>query len=141
MTGMENVINVKWTGKVSFEAAIDEHRIVMDLDEEKGGQNLGPRPKLLMLVSLGGCTGVDVIMILKKMKIEPEYFNMRITGVQAEVIPRKYEKIKIVYEFRGKDLPLDKLKYAIELSQEKYCSVSVIYRQSIDMSYEIRILD
>jgi putative redox protein len=138
---MENVINVKWTGKVSFEAALDEHKIVMDLDEEKGGQNTGPRPKPLMLASLGGCTGVDVIMILKKMNIEPEYFNMQITGVQAEEIPRKYEKIKIVYEFRGKNLPLDKLKYAIELSQEKYCSVSIVYRQSIEMSYEIRILD
>ncbi len=141
MAGMQNVISVRWTGKVSFEAAIDEHKIIMDLDEEKGGQNTGPRPKPLMLASLGGCTGVDVIMILKKMRIEPEYFNMQIIGDQAEEIPRKYEKIKIIYEFKGKDLPLDKLKQAIELSQDKYCGVSVVYRQAIDMSYEIRILE
>jgi putative redox protein len=70
----------------------------------------GPGPSCLCWSPLEDVPGVDVIMILKKMRIEPEYFNMRITGVQAEEIPRKYEKIKIVYEFRGKDLPLDKLK-------------------------------
>ena len=138
---MKNVINVKWRGKMGFEAAIEDHKIVMDLDEERGGDNKGPRPKPLMLASLGGCTGVDVISILKKMKIEPEYFNMHIVGVQADEIPKEYIKIEIIYEFKGDNLPLEKLRQAIELSQDKYCGVSVVYKKTIDISYEIRILE
>jgi putative redox protein len=138
---MQNVVDVKWNGKMNFEAIIEEHRIIMDLDKEKGGENAGPRPKPLMLASLGGCTGIDVILILKKMKIEPDYFNMKIIGDQTEDFPKKYEKIKIIYEFRGKDLAINKLKQAIELSQDKYCGVSAVYKKSIDLSYEIRILE
>ncbi len=138
---MQNAIDVKWKGKMSFEAEIGDHKITMDLDEERGGQNSGPRPKPLMLASLGGCTGIDVISILKKMKIEPEYLNMHIVGEQSEEIPKKYEKIKVIYEFKGKNLKISKLKQAIELSQDKYCGVSAVYKQSIDLSYEIRILE
>jgi putative redox protein len=69
MLDMQSVIDVKWNGKMNFEATIDEHKILMDLDEERGGENLGPRPKPFMLASLGGCSGIDVISILKKMKI------------------------------------------------------------------------
>jgi putative redox protein len=137
---MQNVIDVKWNGNMSFNAIIDEHKITMDLDLERGGQNTGPRPKPLMLASLGGCSGVDVIAILKKMKIEPEYFNMHIIGDQTEETPRKYYRIKIIYEFKGKNLAINKLKQAIELSQNKYCGVSAVYKESIDLSYEIKIL-
>ena len=137
---MQSVIDVTWNGKMRFEANIEDHKIVMDLDEERGGENAGPRPKPLMLASLGGCSGLDVIGILKKMKIRPDYFNMRIEAEQTEELPKRYHKINIIYEFRGDNLPLDKLKRAIELSQDKYCGVSAVYKNSIDMSYEISIL-
>ena len=137
---MQSVIDVKWNGNMIFEANIEDHKIVMDMDEERGGENAGPRPKPLMLASLGGCSGLDVIGILKKMKIRPDYFNMRIEGEQTEELPKRYHKINIIYEFRGDNLPLDKLKRAIELSQDKYCGVSAVYKKSIDISYEISIL-
>ncbi len=137
---MQSVIDVKWNGKMRFEAEIEDHKIVMDLDEERGGENAGPRPKPLMLASLGGCSGLDVIGILKKMKIRPDYFNMRIEGEQTEELPKRYHKINIIYEFRGDNLPMEKLKRAIELSQDKYCGVSAVYKKSIDISYEISIL-
>jgi len=137
---MQSVIDVTWNGKMRFEANIEDHKIVMDLDEVRGGENAGPRPKPLMLASLGGCSGLDVIGILKKMKIRPDYFNMRIEAEQTEEMPKRYHKINIIYEFRGDNLPLDKLKRAIELSQDKYCGVSAVYKNSIDMSYEISIL-
>ena len=137
---MQTVIDVKWNGNKCFEAQIANHTVTMDLEEENGGDNKGPRPKPLMLASLGGCTGLDVISILKKMKVEPDYFNMKIEGDQTEDLPKRYYKIKIIYEFRGNDLPLDKIKRAIELSQDKYCGVSAVYKKSIDLSYEIRIL-
>jgi putative redox protein len=137
---MQSVVEVKWIGNKGFEAELEDHKIVMDLDEERGGNNLGPRPKPLMLASLGGCTGLDVILILKKMKIEPDYFNMRIEADQTDDMPRRYYRIKTIYEFRGENLPLKKLQNAVELSIEKYCGVSAVYKKSIEMSYEIRIL-
>jgi putative redox protein len=138
---MQSVIDVKWSGNMSFEAMISGHSIIMDLGEENGGENRGPTPKPLMLASLGGCTGVDVINILRKMKVEPDYFNMKIEADQTDEPPRRYYKIKIYYEFKGDYLPLDKIKTAIELSHDKYCGVSAVYKKSIDLTYEIRILD
>ncbi len=138
---MQSVIDVIWKGNMAFDAVIGDHKINMDLDEERGGNDLGPRPKPLMLAALGGCTGLDVISILKKMKIVPEYFNMHVEAHQTEDLPKRYEKIKIIYEFKGKNLSLDKIKKAIELSQDKYCGVSAVYKKSIEISYEVKILD
>lgn len=137
---MQSVVDIKWKGKLSFEANSDNHKIVMDMDKDREGDDLGPRPKPLMLVALGGCSGLDVISILKKMKIEPEYFNMHIEASMTEDLPKRYDKINIIYEFKGDNLPLDKIKKAIDLSQEKYCGVSAVYRKSIEMSYDIKIL-
>lgn len=137
---MQSVVDVKWNGDLSFEANIEDHRIIMDLDEERGGSNSGPRPKPLMLASLGGCSGLDVVSMLKKMKIYPEYFNMKIIADQTEELPKRYYKIHIIYEFKGSDLQVGKIKKAIELSQDKYCGVSAVYKKSIDMTYEIKIL-
>lgn len=137
---MQSVIDVKWNGNKCFEAQISDHKIIMDLDEDGGGENKGPRPKPLMLASLGGCTGLDVISILKKMRIEPDYFNMVIEADQTEDIPKRYYRIKIWYEFKGDNLPVDKIKQAIDLSHEKYCGVSAVYKKSIELTYEIRIL-
>ncbi|MGF1584515.1 MAG: OsmC family protein [Bacteroidales bacterium] len=137
---MQSVIDVKWNGNMCFEAHISDHKIIMDLDEENGGGNKGPRPKPLMLASLGGCTGIDVINILKKMRIEPDYFNMVIEGDQTEDLPKRYYRIKICYEFKGENLPVDKIKKAIDLSHDKYCGVSAVYKKSIELTYEIRIL-
>lgn len=137
---MQSVVDVKWTGNMVFEATMEDHKLLMDLDEERGGENKGPRPKPLMLASLGGCTGLDVISILKKMKITPDYFNMHIEGEQTDDHPKRYSRIKIVYEFKGDELPLDKIRKAIELSQDKYCGVSAVYKKSVDLIYEIRIL-
>jgi putative redox protein len=137
---MQSVIDVKWNGNMSFEAKIADHKIIMDLDEEGGGGNQGPRPKPLMLASLGGCTGIDVITILKKMRIEPDYFNMVIEGDQTEDLPKRYYRIKIWYEFKGDNLPVDKIKKAIDLSHDKYCGVSAVYKKSVELTYEIRIL-
>jgi putative redox protein len=65
---------------------------------------------------------------------------MRIEGEQTEDLPKRYHKIKIIYEFKGDKMPHDKLQKAIELSQEKYCGVSAVYKKSIDLTYEIIIL-
>jgi putative redox protein len=134
-------IDVQWNENMAFTASIDDHKIIIDLPIESGGTNAGPRPKPLLLVALAGCTAMDVISILKKMKIEPEYFNIRVDGNVTEEHPKHFTDIHLIYEFRGKDLPLDKLQRAVELSQEKYCGVSETLRKALTITSEIRILD
>jgi putative redox protein len=131
---------LSWKGNMEFETELNGHKLTIDANPEAGGNNKGPRPKMLMLTSLAGCTGMDVIMILKKMKIVPEGFNVKDDGTLTEEQPKQYEKMHIIYEFSGKDLPIDKLKKAIELSQEKYCGVSALYKKAITLSYEIVLL-
>jgi putative redox protein len=136
---MKDTINVRWLGDMGFEAAIREHRILMDAKEESGGHNQGPRPKPLLMASLGGCTGMDVVSILKKMKVDFDEFNVRVEGDLAEEHPKLYRSLHIVFEFRGKNLPMDKLRRAIELSQEKYCGVSLLLQKAAPVTWEIKI--
>lgn len=132
-------VNVNWSGDMAFEAEVNGFKIPLDADEKVGGKNTGPRPKPLVLVALAGCTGMDVVSILGKMKVEFDYFNVEVDGKLTEEHPKYYEKIHIRYIFRGNQLPLDKLEKAILLSQDKYCGVSAMLRHSAQITYEIVI--
>ena len=134
---MSHKTNVTWTGAMSFEAEVNDFKIKLDADEAVGGKNTGPRPKPLTLVSLGGCTGMDVISILGKMRVVPEYFNVEVTGELTEEHPKYYDKLHIRYIFRGDDLPMEKLEKAVTLSQERYCGVSEMLRKAATITREI----
>jgi len=134
---MKNIIDMSWTDNVAFQSDIDGHNVIIDADILTGGNNLGPRPKKLMLVALAGCTGIDVIMILKKMKVIPDAFNVIVEGDLTDEHPKYYHKIRIIYKFKGKDLPQDKLEKAVKLSEEKYCSVTALYKKAINMETKI----
>ena len=134
---MEHTISCKWTGKMSFEAEADGHIIPLDVSEESGGENKGPRPKILLLVGLAGCTGMDVISILEKMKVEVTAYNMTVNANTVEEHPKVYENINITYEFWGKDLPLDKIEKAVGLSKEKYCAVNAMLGKAVKITFDI----
>ncbi len=136
---MNNKINVAWTGDMAFEAETNGFKIKLDAEEGVGGKNTGPRPKPLTLVSLGGCTGMDVISILTKMRVKPDYFNVEVTGELTEEHPKYYNKIHIVYTFSGDELPMAKLEKAINLSQDRYCGVSEMLRKVATITHEIVI--
>ncbi|NQU53365.1 MAG: OsmC family protein [Bacteroidetes bacterium] len=138
---MKHVIDMSWTDNVAFEADIDGHKVIVDAPEEAGGSDLGSRPKKLMLAALAGCTGIDVVMILKKMKVVPEAFNVMVEADVTEEHPMHYNKMKIVYQFKGKNLPIDKLEKAVKLSETKYCGVTAVYKQAMEMETEIRIVE
>ena len=137
---MKDTINVKWMGDMAFEAAIREHRVLMDANEDSGGHNKGPRPKPMLMASLAGCTGMDVISILKKMKVEAKDLNIRVEGIIAEEHPKIYTSMHLIYEFTGENLPMDRLVRAIELSQEKYCGVSLSLQKAMPVTWEVKIL-
>ncbi|KJF42145.1 OsmC family protein [Draconibacterium sediminis] len=134
-------VKVSWKDKMAFEAEVDGHKIMLDAAETVGGENRGPRPKPLMLTALAGCTGMDVISILKKMRVEVEDFNVTVEGDLTDEHPKQYYKMNVIYTFKGKDLPLEKLKKAVSLSEERYCGVSALYRKAIEITSEIKIIE
>jgi len=138
---MKESIQAKWKNDLCFEAEVDGHNIILDASPDVGGKNLGPRPKPLMMVALAGCTGMDVASLLKKMRIEVEGLNVKVEGELTEVHPKHFVSMHIIYEVKGKDLPLDKIQKAVSLSQENYCGVSANYRKIMNLTYEIKILD
>ncbi|MDY0104166.1 MAG: OsmC family protein [Lentimicrobium sp.] len=137
---MKQTQNTQWNGNMQFDALVGDHHVIMDASPEVGGTNEGPRPKALMLASLAGCTGMDVISILKKMRIEPKTFNINIEAEVTEEHPKHYSSMHLIYEFSGDGLDEDKLRKAIELSQDRYCGVSVVYRKAMPVTYEIKIV-
>jgi putative redox protein len=124
-----------------FETEVTGHKILLDADEKAGGEDKGPRPKPLLLSALAGCTGMDVIYILRKMRIEPSYFNVSVDGTLTEEHPKQYDKIHLVYEFKAEDgLNEAKVETAVGLSQEKYCGVSALLKKGARVTYEIRYI-
>lgn len=138
---MKTSVNVKWTGNMSFETELNGHKLVLDAAGEVGGENKGPRPKPLILTALAGCTGMDVVSILKKMRVEVEDFQVIVEGDMTEEHPKYYERMHVIFQFKGKDLPMDKLEKAVNLSEEKYCGVSALYKKAIPVTTEIRVVE
>ena len=136
---MNNKVEITWTEDMAFEATVNNHKIIIDADEAVGGKDRGPRPKPLTLVSLGGCTGMDVISILTKMRVKPDYFNVEIEGELTEEHPKYYHTIRINYIFKGKDLPMEKLEKAITLSQDRYCGVTAMLDKATKIEHKIII--
>ncbi|RKQ30384.1 OsmC family protein [Oceanobacillus halophilus] len=129
--------NISWKGNVAFSGETNTgHEIKIDGAEELGGQNAGVRPMKLLLHSLAGCTGIHVISILQKMRIEPTSFHLTLDGCRAEKPPKNFTNIKMHFAFEG-NLPEEKVIRAIKLTNEKYCSVAHSLNVPITSSYSI----
>jgi putative redox protein len=135
----KETVNTKWLSNMAFEAEINGHKIIIDAVPEVGGENRGPRPKPFMLAALGGCTAMDVISILRKMHVEVEGLNVKVEGDLTDEFPKHFYKMHVIYEFTGKDLPLEKLQKAVALSEERYCGVTAVYRKALDLTSEIKM--
>ncbi|MBI9064588.1 MAG: OsmC family protein [Marinilabiliaceae bacterium] len=138
---MKTSVNLKWTGNMSWETELFGHKLILDAGKENGGDDTGPRPKVLMLTALAGCTGMDVVSILKKMRVEIEDLQVIVEGDMTEEHPKYYERMHVIYQFKGKDLPMGKLEKAVSLSEEKYCGVSALYKKVIPVTTEIRVVE
>ncbi len=134
-------IRTEWKGGLAFEADVNGHKVRMDAPVEGGGQNSGPSPKKLQLVALSGCTGMDIVTILAKMRVDIESCSIEVQGDVADEHPKHYTNMHVIYEFKGKNLPLDKLEKAVKMSEETYCGVGALYRKAIEVTSEIRIVE
>jgi len=136
---MPTTVTTKWTGDMSFDALVTGHHIVIDLAKESGGQDSGPRPKAMLLASLMGCSGMDIVSILKKMKVEDYSFEMKADAEAAEEHPKVYTEILLQFMFNGENLPEDKIVKAVELSTEKYCAVHAMLKKTAEIKVQIFI--
>lgn len=123
-----------FTGK-----ADSNHWVMMDGSVAEGGSAAATSPKELVLVGLGGCTGMDVALILKKKRVQVDEFVLNVTAEEADEYPRIFTKIHIEYVFRGNNIKPADVEQAIELSQTKYCSVSAMLRKSAELTHSYRI--
>lgn len=117
------------------------HAVVMDGDFEVGGRNTGTRPMELLLIGLGGCSGMDVISMLEKKKQHVTGFKIDVKGEKAEGYPKKFTDIKIDFIIRGRNINEEAVKKAVELSMEKYCSVKATLEGSAKISWNWKIIE
>ncbi len=138
---MKSEVTTVWKGDMAFEADVAGHAVRMDADEAGGGHGSGARPKALLLASLSGCSGIDIVSILRKMREPCTWFAMRAEAETVEEHPKIYKYVKIVYQFRKSDnLNPENVRRACQLSQEKYCGVSAILRASAPLEWDIEYL-
>lgn len=129
---------------MKFEAEVDGFPINMDASPEHGGSNFGSRPKPMVLSSLAGCTGMDVVSILSKKRVTFGDFRILIHAEMTETHPKYYHKIHLIYQFTGENFEgnqelHEKIKRSVELSSDNYCGVSAMLRKSCDISWEIQL--
>ncbi len=137
---MEKQARVKWVEGLQFVAnPPSNHAILMDGAGPGGGADSAVHPKELLLCALAGCTGMDVISILKKMKVETSSFEILVSADEAEDHPKYYRSLKVTFILRGGDIPEDKVRKAVELSSGKYCGVMATLRNPVKVSTEIKI--
>ncbi len=135
---MINKITTEWKGGMTFESDNPSGKtLMMDTDVEGSNERFGLSPKALMLSSLAGCTGLDVVSVLEKMKVNDYEFKMDVSGELTNEHPKYYHKVKLDYHFYGKDLNEKKIKKAVDLSVDKYCGVMEMFRQFAKLDTEI----
>ncbi len=135
-------VRIKWVGQMSFVAETGSgHTVVMDGPPEHGGRNLAARPMEMVLVGLGGCSAFDVVEILKKARQPVEDCQIVLEAERADAIPAVFTKIHMHFIIAGSGLNAKQVNRAVELSIDKYCSVVMMLRHSVDISYDYEILE
>ena len=117
------------------------HEVVMDAAPEVGGGDAGPRPMEMLLVGLGGCTGMDVISILRKMHQHVSGYQIRLSGERATDHPKIFTRINVEHVVRGRDLSADAVKRAVELSATRYCSAAAMLNRAARVEETYRVID
>ncbi|MDG1508203.1 MAG: OsmC family protein [Flavobacteriaceae bacterium] len=133
-----NTVTTVWKENMLFESDNPSgHSVLIDTSSENGGENKGLGPKALMLSSLAGCSGLDVVSLLKKMRAEVADFKMVVHAELTEEHPKYYHKVAVEYHFYGSNLQEDKINKAVKLSIDQYCGVMEMFRQFAKVTTEV----
>jgi putative redox protein len=133
---------VSWLGLegMSFSAEVGSgHLVNMDGAPEAGGRNLAPRPMELLLAGAGGCTAFDVVMILKKARQDIRGCEVKLNATRAEEDPKVFTSIHMTFVVTGKNLDLNRVQKAVDLSHDKYCSATIMLEKTAVITHSIEI--
>lgn len=136
---MASTVRVDWSGGLKFTATNDNGVSTVIDATDLDGRPAGVTPMQLLLMALGGCTGIDVVTILKKQRQNLSRLTLNVTGQRRSDPPRYYEKIHVEYVLKGSNLDERKVQRAIHLSEEKYCSVSASLKDRSEITSSYRI--
>ncbi|AGA68614.1 putative redox protein, regulator of disulfide bond formation [Desulfitobacterium dichloroeliminans LMG P-21439] len=132
-------ITVKHAGGMAFEGMGHSGESVKISSSTAVSEHLGASPMELVLMGVAGCSGIDIVSILEKMRVNYEKFEIYVDGQRAEEHPKVFTDIQVVYQFWGNDLPEEKISRAIELSFNKYCSVIHTVNKVAQVSYKYEV--
>ncbi|MDP6163839.1 MAG: OsmC family protein [Candidatus Thioglobus sp.] len=135
-------ISVNWVDGLLMVGKSDSgHTITMDGPPEVGGENLGVRPMEMLLLGVAGCTMIDVVTTLKKMRQDLSHCETKINAERATEYPKVFTDIHIHFIVKGKDLDAKKVDKAITLSAEKYCSASIMLGETATITHDFEVID
>jgi putative redox protein len=133
----QHEIETQWMGKMQFNALVNGHTIVMDAPQRVGGEDAGSIPKPFVLTALSGCTGMDIVAILRKSDKEVKELNIKVTGELSKQMPIEYVAMHVIYDFKGDESNKEDAIDAVTVSQEKYCGVSHMLKKALPITWEI----
>ncbi len=133
----QHSIETQWMGKMQFNALVNGHTIVMDAPERVGGEDNGPIPKPFVLTALSGCTGMDIVALLRKQEKEVDNLNIIVNGELSKQAPIEYVAMHVIYDFKGPEANRAAALEAVTLSQEKYCGVSHMLKKALPITWQV----
>lgn len=137
----KHLVSTTYGSGMAASAAIGNHKVIMDTTAEHGGTDTGVSPKRLMLASLAGCTGIDIVGILIKMKVPYSNLSIDTEGTLSETSPKTYTHVKVTYKIKlEKESDRPKMEKAVALSEDKYCGVMAMFRSFAKLEREIIFL-
>lgn len=134
---MSHTVNAIHKGGKHFSVEVNGHTVEVDATEENGGENKGPSPKIFMLLSLAGCTGFDIVSVLKKMRVSFSDFSVRVDADLTDEEPSIYNQVTIHYSIKMDVADHGKMQRAVQLSKEKYCGVSRMFESFAEVDFQI----
>ncbi|AWN16138.1 OsmC family protein [Salinisphaera sp. LB1] len=127
---------LNWKDGLEFDGRADsDHHVTIDGPPDLGGKNAGFRPMEMMLLSVGGCSAMDVMHILKKSRQDVTDCRIEVDGTRAETEPKVFTDIHVQFIVSGRNLSDKHVARAVELSAEKYCSASIMLAQAVNMTH------
>ncbi|MBS1545831.1 MAG: OsmC family protein [Bacteroidetes bacterium] len=134
---MTHEVEAQWMGKMQFNALVNGHTVVMDAPARVGGEDLGSIPKPFVLTALAGCTGMDVVALLRKQGIELEHFDLGVSGEITKTPPIAYTRIHVIYRLRGDEAHLEPALAVVQKSQNEICGVSYMLKKAMPVTWEV----
>ena len=135
-------VAVNWSGGMAFEGHSDsDHKVMMDAGEAVGGMNRGARPMEMLLLGLGGCTSIDVMLMLNKSKQDVTDCRVEIEAERDDDIPAVFTKIHVHFVVSGRNIKSNRVERAIKLSADKYCSASVMLGKTAEITHDFEIVE